>query len=44
VGIRHVVLIFGTCFKYEILLLLLLCGGFRYIIDIGGHILLVVQC
>lgn len=39
VDIKHVVFIFGTCFKYAIVLF----SGFKYIVVIVGHILSMVQ-
>jgi hypothetical protein len=44
-GIKHVILPFGTCLKYVILDIYIFGKfGFRHAIDIGDHILLVVQC
>jgi hypothetical protein len=46
VGIKYAVLTFGTCLKHMIknIILSLTFGGSRYVIDVGGHSLLRVQC
>ncbi len=48
VGIKHVVITFGTCFKYISLKNRIKLGFIfievKHVIDIDGHCLLVVKC